>query len=117
MVNNTKAIQNKKTFFCGRDELLAKIIDCFPYPIQVYDTDGTSVLVNRAMLDEYHVSDPYEIIGKYNIFQDPTIIKSGQIHMIRRAFQGESMYFSDVRVPLVDIEKRYGIEDLDITAI
>ena len=36
----------------GNEELLAKVIECFPYPIQVYAPDGTSVLVNKAMLTE-----------------------------------------------------------------
>ena len=28
----------------GKEELLAKVIECFPYPIEVYAPDGTSVL-------------------------------------------------------------------------
>jgi len=39
----------------GREELLTKVIECFPYPIEVYAPDGTTVLVNRAMLNEYHI--------------------------------------------------------------
>lgn len=47
------------------EELLAKVIDFFPYPLQVYAPDGTSVLVNKALLDEYHVDSPERVIGKY----------------------------------------------------
>lgn len=73
--------------FFGKEELLAKVIDCFPYPIEVYAPDGTTVLVNRAILNEYHVSSPDEVVGKYNIFKDPSVIASGQLHMLRRAFK------------------------------
>ncbi|MGI6685178.1 MAG: hypothetical protein ACOX47_06835 [Bacillota bacterium] len=62
----------------GKEELLAKVIECFPYPIQVYAPDGTSVLVNKAVLNEYHVSSPDMIVGKYNVFKDPSVIATGQ---------------------------------------
>ncbi len=40
MGNNMKDMQNNiiesfQSFF-GKEELLAKVIECFPYPIQVY---------------------------------------------------------------------------------
>lgn len=98
------------------EELFAKIIDFFPYPIQVYDTSGTSVLVNKAILEEYHVTDPGMIIGKYNIFRDPYIIESGKMDVVRKAFKGEKVFFGDVRVPLEDIVDRYGVKDLDVVA-
>ena len=101
----------------GKEELLAKVIDCFPYPIEVYAPDGTAVLVNKALLNEYHVSVPEEIVGKYNIFKDPAVIASGQLHMVKRAFQGETVFFSNVRMPLEDITERYGIRDLDVEAV
>ena len=103
--------------FLGKEELLAKVIECFPYPIQVYAPDGTSVLVNQAILDEYHVSSSDMIVGKYNIFKDPYIVASGQIPVIKRAFKGETVFFPDVRVPLEDIVERYGVKDLDVEAI
>ncbi|MDD4493217.1 MAG: helix-turn-helix domain-containing protein [Eubacteriales bacterium] len=101
----------------GQEELLAKVIEFFPYPIQVYDPNGTSVLVNRAILNEYHTLDPNLIIGKYNIFKDPYIVASGQLDAVKRAFQGETAYFHDIRVPLEDIVSRYGIEDFDVEAV
>ncbi|NLP30576.1 MAG: hypothetical protein GX363_05515 [Clostridiales bacterium] len=52
----------------GNKELLAKVIEGFPYPIQVYTLDGTSVAVNRTLLAEYNVSSPDMIVGKYNLF-------------------------------------------------
>ncbi len=108
-------IESFQSFF-GNEELLAKVIDCFPYPIQIYAPDGPSVLVNKAMLAEYHAISPDMIVGKYNIFKDPYIVASGQLPVLKRALKGETVFFSDVRVPLEDIAERYGIIDLDIIA-
>ena len=41
-------------------ELLAKVIDCFPYPIQVYAPDGNSVMVNKALPVSYTHLDVYK---------------------------------------------------------
>lgn len=54
----------------------SKAIELFPYPIQVYDPDGTSVLVNEALLAEYHAFSPDLIVGKYNVLKDPSVIAS-----------------------------------------
>ena len=119
--NNMESRQNNiiKSFqsLFGKEELLAKVIECFPYPIEVYAPDGTSVLVNKAMLAEYHAIRPDMVVGKYNVFKDPYIIASDQLHVLKRAFQGETVFFTDVRVPLEEIAERYGIRDFDVKAV
>jgi hypothetical protein len=97
--NAPKEIASLQALF-RKEELLAKVIEHFPYPIQVYAPNGTSVLVNQALLNEYRVSDPDMIVGRYNILKDPDIIKTGQLPMLKRAFQGETVFFPEVKVPL-----------------
>lgn len=121
MGSNMKEMQNNiigsfQSLF-GKEELLAKVIECFPYPIQVYAPDGTSVRVNKAMLAEYDACSPDMVIGKYNLFKDPDVIATGQLHVLKRAFRGETVFFPDVRVPLEGIVQRYGIKDFDVEAI
>ena len=94
MEGQQKHITESFQSFLGKEELLAKVIECFPYPIEVYAADGTTVLVNKAILDEYHVSDPDLVVGKYNIFEDPAIIALGKLHLVKRAFEGEVVFFS-----------------------
>lgn len=101
----------------GKEELLARLFDCFPYPIQIYAPDGTSVLVNKALLAEYGAVSPDLVVGKYNVFKDPDVIATGQLHALKRAFSGETVFFPDVRVPLESITKRYGIQDSDVEAV
>ena len=42
-----------------KEELFFKIIEFFPYPIQVYSPEGTSIMVNSALLDEFEISSRY----------------------------------------------------------
>ncbi|MGI5838494.1 MAG: helix-turn-helix transcriptional regulator [bacterium] len=120
MANNQSGRQNQiiESFqsIAGKEELLAKVIQFFPYPIQIYASDGTSVLMNEAMLSEYPVS-PDMVIGKYNVLKDPSVIATGQLQVLKRAFRGETVFFPDVKVPLADISERYGIRDFDVEAI
>ena len=101
----------------GKEELVARVIECFPYPIQIYAPDGTSVLVNKAMLAEFGSVSPDMIVGKYNVFKDHDVIATGQLDVLKRAFNGETVVFTDVRVPLEGIAERYGIQDYDVEAI
>ena len=61
------------------------------------------MLVNKAMLAEYHAISPDMVVGKYNVFKDPDVIATGQVHALKRAFHGEIVFFPDVRVPLEGI--------------
>ncbi len=110
-------ISNTLQSLSNDEKLLAKVIEFFPYPIQIYSPDGISVMLNKAMLDEYHAPDASMIVGKYNIFSDPSIIKMGQLSKIKKAFKGEAVYFKNIKVPLDYIKHRYGIEDLDLEAV
>jgi len=101
----------------SKGELFSRVFECFPYPIQVYAPDGTSVLVNKALLAEYGAVSPDMVVGKYNVFKDPDVIATGQLNVLKRAFSGETVFFTDVRVPLESIVKRYGIQDLDLEAV
>ncbi|NLO21128.1 MAG: helix-turn-helix transcriptional regulator [Syntrophomonadaceae bacterium] len=100
-----------------KEELLAKVIEFFPYPIQVYAPDGTSVLVNRALLSEYHALSLDLVVGKYNVLKDPDVMATGQFHELKRAFQGESVFLSDIKVPLEEIVHRYGLQGVDVEAV
>lgn len=99
------------------EELSSKIIEFFPYPIQVYGPDGTSVMVNKAMMDEFEIADREFIIGRYNIFKDPDIAVSGLVKQVKRAFKGETVYLSDLHVPLKTIKKCYATDSHDVNVM
>jgi hypothetical protein len=52
MENRQNGIIESFQVLLRKEELLAKVIGFDPMPIQVYASDGTSVLVNKAMLTE-----------------------------------------------------------------
>lgn len=99
-----------------REELFFKIIEFFPYPIQVYSTDGTSVMVNSALLDEFGVSSKDIIIGRYNILKDPDVMKAGILEQVRRAFNGEVVHVKNVEVPLKTFKEVYKMDCHHINA-
>ncbi len=100
-----------------REELFSKIIEFFPYPIQVYARDGTSVMVNNAMLTEFEISNKDMIVGKYNIFKDPDIETHGLTEMVKDVFGGKTVSLSNLKVPLRSIRECYNIDNCDIDSI
>lgn len=115
--HNHEDLINSFQSFSKDEELLSKVIEFFPYPIQIYSPDGTSAMVNKAMLNEYHTQDANLVVGKYNIFTDPSIIKMGQLSKVKKAFKGETVFFKNIKVPLDYIKLRYGIVDMDLEAV
>lgn len=98
----------------GQEKLFAKIIEFFPYPIEVYTRDGTAVMVNRAMLAEFSLPGKDMVIGKYNIFKDPDISKLGLADLVKDVFRGKTITVTDIKAPLRSIRERYKILDLDV---
>lgn len=105
-----RTFQNDKGIF-------SNLIDSLPYPIQVYAFDGTSVMVNKALLEEFNISNPDKIVGKYNIFNDVPITTAELVPLAKRVFNGESFSLFDIKVPLEDIVLHFGSADSNIEAM
>lgn len=99
---------------CENEEMLSKIIEFFPYPIQVYEPDGMMILANEASLRTMRISSKDKIVGKFNVLQDPIIDKWGENvrERISRSFQGETVQFNDLKMPVQGIIDRFGKEEL-----
>lgn len=99
---------------CGNEEMLSKIIEYFPYPIHVYAPDGTMILTNEACLMVMHISSKDKIVGKFNVLKDPIIDKwgSGVKECISRSFQGETVQFHDLKMPVQNIIDKFGKEEI-----
>lgn len=98
-------------------DLFANIVDFFPYPIEVYDKGGTTVMINRAFLDEFDITDRNLIIGKYNIFKDPEIEKAGLTDIVKAVLGGKTLTKADIKVPVKSIRKFYQSGDTDVKAM
>lgn len=96
----------------GNEDLLFQLVDLFPIPIEIFAPDGTSVFVNRACCEVWNVPGPDHIIGHYNIIKDPVVNDElGLREYVRRAFEGETLSVSDVKVPFDDLSNRYEARD------
>jgi len=106
--NFTQAFQSA----FGNEDMLFQLVDLFPIPIEIFSPDGTTVFVNRACCEVWNVPGPQHIIGNYNIVKDPVVNdKLGLREYVRRAFEGETLSVSDVKVPLEDMSSRYEEKD------
>lgn len=98
----------------GNEEMLAKIIECFPYPIHVYSPDGTLILTNEACLRVMHIPSKEHIVGKFNVLKDPVIDNWGEgiREQIARSFQGETVQFQDLQMPIQGIINRFEADEM-----
>lgn len=107
-------------FNSNKEVLLAKAIDMFPYLIHVFAPDGTTVYVNEAVRKQYGITRELlqeTIIGKYNILKDTSVAAAISSELLQRAFQGETIYCPDVKIPLDVLSERFGVQDYDMEAM
>ena len=99
------------------ENLFKSIIEFFPHPINVYSKDGTLVMLNQAMLKTFGLESADVVVGKYNVLKDPSIENLGLIETTRQCFLGETFSLTDIKVPIEDVIKRYGVRDYDVMAL
>ena len=111
---SSSEITNAIQALSGNDDILARIIEFFPYPIQVYIPDGTLVLTNEACLRVLHIPSKEHVIGKFNVLTDPVIELWGKDvrTLIRRSFEGETVHFNDLQIPIRGIIDRFEADEL-----
>jgi len=94
----------------GNPEQMFQIFDIFPMPIEIFDPDGTSVYINRAMMDVSGISDAGVIVEKYNLLKDPVCNEIFGSELLQRGFSGESL-------PLVNKKKKPKVASLQYFAL
>lgn len=101
----------------GEQELLAKVIEFFPYPIEIFSIDGTARLINKAALEMLGIKSVESHVGKYNVFEDPTVHQQGVVNQIRQVLTGKIVYLTDVSASYRDLIRYFNVEDRDIQTI
>lgn len=96
----TEAIEN--------EELLVKVLEVFPYPVQISRPDGTVIFANEAFLKIFRIANKQKFIDKYNMLHDSFITNLGIKESVLKAFQGEIVRLYDIKVPVQDIINEYG---------
>jgi AraC-like DNA-binding protein len=87
-------------------DLLFKLLNEFPLPIEVFSSDGTVVFLNRLFLEIGNIPPAAVLGGKYNLLSDPVMESMGLRERLRRAFLGEAGTIIDFRIPIQDLVDR-----------
>jgi AraC family transcriptional regulator len=100
-----------------KQELLAKVIEFFPYPIQVFSLDGTARLINKAALEMIGIRSIESHVGKYNVFEDPIVQNLGVMDQVRQVLKGKTVYLTDFNASYQDMKRYFHVVDRDIHTI
>ncbi len=98
-------------------ELLAKVIECFPYPIQIFSLDGTARMINKATLDVIGIRSIESHVDKYNVFKDPIVRELGAMDQVRQVLTGKIVYLPEFNAPYQDMIRYFNVKDRDIQTI
>jgi len=98
-------------------DLFARVIECFPYPIQIFSADGTARMINKAALDMIGIKSVEAHVGKYNVFEDPIVHELGVMEQVRQVLTGKTVYLTDFNASYQDMIRYFNVEDRDIQTI
>jgi len=112
-----RSLQKSIQLLYQEQELLAKVIEFFPYPIQIFSPDGTARFINKAALDLIGIKSVEAHVGKYNCFEDPIVRQLGFLDQLRQVLTGKTVYLTDFNAPYKDMIKYFDVEDRDIQTI
>ena len=99
---NNRIISPFQTF-SGNEDALFQVADLFPVPIEIFRPDGTPAFANRAWLDIHNIPSLADIVGTYNVMENPVVNeKLGLASYVRRMFEGEILLTPETKAPLED---------------
>lgn len=87
----------------GKEELPARVIEFFPYPIQIFSVDGTARMINKAALDMIGIKSVESHVGRYNVFQDLIVRKLGFMDQVTQVLKGKTVHLADFNAPYQDM--------------
>ena len=89
------------------------IIYELPFPAEVFDAQGYSMLINRSFLEMCRIPSEELILNKYNILKDSSIKKIGIEKEIKAVFSGEIINLPKVVIKFDEFRKKFGIQRRD----
>jgi PAS domain S-box-containing protein len=88
-------------------DTLRRLIQQIPIGIQVFDATGLCTDVNQAHLDIFGVPSRDQLVGRYNLFDDPMAASVGTSAGARRALAGEIVQLGDLTFDFTRADPRY----------
>ena len=108
----------------GNMELMIQLLDSLTVPIEIFAPDGMCIFYNRAAMKLNGVADANDIVGDYNLKNDPVCLEILGQECIDRIFLGEVVYIPDFPAPYKEAidrgaiaEKKYEAATMDIDCL
>jgi PAS domain S-box-containing protein len=105
-----------------REEQLYQIIRQTPFPIEIFDNQGTVVMANKAFLDLYKIPDQSLVVGRFNIFKDKLLLPKDFLKHWKAVLKGQTVHIPELTLSfaesyLQEINKKFQvgrIEDITV---
>jgi len=78
------------------EEQFRTLMEQSPFGIIIHDLDGVMIQANKSWAEIWNVTNPGDVIGKFNIFNDPQLRSQGFDKLIRRALKGETVVVPEI---------------------
>jgi len=85
---------------------LSAVIQQLPVGIQIFDADGLCVDVNKVHMHLFGIESREQVVGVYNIFQDPLAEAVGTAEAARRALAGQGVTLQNILFDLSHADPR-----------
>ncbi|MCL2513612.1 MAG: AraC family transcriptional regulator [Oscillospiraceae bacterium] len=95
----------------GNQALNLQVYDMLPTPIEIFAPDGMCILYNKAAMELNGVGDANDLVGKYNLKNDPVCLEILGQECIDKIFRGETVLIPDFPAPINEAEERGVIAD------
>jgi PAS domain S-box-containing protein/putative nucleotidyltransferase with HDIG domain len=86
------------------EERFRQVVQQMPFPVEVFNHEGTTVILNSAFMEGFEIPTESIIIGHYNIFRDPFFKELGFSVNVKRVFSGETVVIPEISFPLEMIQ-------------
>jgi PAS domain S-box-containing protein len=78
----------------SKEQFLNRIIDQSPFATWISDAEGTLQRANPALKKMLNLTDE-QLVGKYNVLQDPLVEKQGLMGLVRSVYEkGRTVHFN-----------------------
>jgi PAS domain-containing protein len=88
-------------------DTMADVLRQMPYTIQVIDTEGTVLMVNKALTDLYGIGSEKDVVGRVNLFQDDFLKKNGIEPYLKAALKGKITTIPELKISAQWMSERY----------
>ncbi len=103
-------MEAKEEVFSEELLIFKQIIDHFPYSINVTNKEGIMLYANDVFFDGTLEETRGAVLGLYNILQEEMIGKWGLREHLKRAFRGETVFTTTLKLDYKDVADKYGKE-------